>query len=238
MTHRLFTLPKAVVFDANAALVSGAKANFYVAGTLTRQNTFTDAALSIASANPVVADANGVLDPIFLDSSLNYKVDVTDSLDVSLPGYPVDNVNTDDPILGGVIRSIRLRIQPGATPATNINCSDISGSSNRGFNTPSITSATDLAASGTSGSFSLDANGQALTIDFTETVLGIISAGSMQHDVNSSSTTELYYHDITVVSGNLQFVAAKRGTTSAVDLRTILDAGDIWDVQIAFVTNS
>ena len=92
MSEQLFTLPQVVVFDTNAALVSGAKANFYIAGTLTRQNTYTDSALTTPHANPVVADGNGLLDPIYLDATLNYKVDVTDPLDSSLEGYPVDNL--------------------------------------------------------------------------------------------------------------------------------------------------
>ena len=92
MSEQLFTLPRVIVFDSNAALVSGAKANFYIAGTLTRQNTFTDSALTTPHANPVVADANGVLAPIYLDAVLNYKVDITDTLDVSLSGYPIDNL--------------------------------------------------------------------------------------------------------------------------------------------------
>ncbi|KKL45439.1 hypothetical protein LCGC14_2355670, partial [marine sediment metagenome] len=74
------------------ALEVGNRGNFYIAGTLTRQNTFTDSALTVASSNPVVADGNGLLDPIYLDATLNYKVDVTDSLDSSLEGYPVDNL--------------------------------------------------------------------------------------------------------------------------------------------------
>ena len=92
MSEQLFTLPRVIVFDTNAALVSGAKANFYIAGTLTRQNTFTDSALTVAHANPVVADGNGVFAPIYLDATLNYKVDITDSLDSSLADYPVDNL--------------------------------------------------------------------------------------------------------------------------------------------------
>ena len=92
MSEQLFTLPRVIVFDTNAALVSGAKANFYIAGTLNRQNTYTDSALTTPHANPVVADGNGVFAPIYLDATLNYKVDITDSLDSSLADYPVDNI--------------------------------------------------------------------------------------------------------------------------------------------------
>ena len=92
MSATLFKLPKVIAFDADGALMSGAKANFYITGTSTRQNTYTDKALSVAHDNPVVADGNGVFAPIYLDDTLNYKVDITDSLDASLTGYPVDDI--------------------------------------------------------------------------------------------------------------------------------------------------
>ncbi len=92
MAATLFKLPKVIVFDTNAALESGAKANFYITGTSTRQNTYTDKALTTPHDNPVVADANGVFAPIYLDDTLNYKVDITDALDASLSGYPVDDL--------------------------------------------------------------------------------------------------------------------------------------------------
>jgi len=67
-------------------------ADFFISGTTTRQNTFTNETLGTAHTNPVVADGNGIFPPIYLDDTLNYKVDVTDSLGDSLPGYPVDNL--------------------------------------------------------------------------------------------------------------------------------------------------
>ena len=94
MAATLFKLPKVIVFDSSAALESGAKANFYITGTSTRQDTYTDKALTTPHDNPVVADGNGVLAPIYLDDTLNYKVDVTDSLNSSLAGYPVDDLAT------------------------------------------------------------------------------------------------------------------------------------------------
>ena len=87
----LFTLPKVLALDTNVAGEAAAKLNFYAAGTSTRQDTYTDSALSVAHDNPVEADANGSFAPIFLQAAA-YKVDLTDSADISLPGYPVDNV--------------------------------------------------------------------------------------------------------------------------------------------------
>jgi hypothetical protein len=92
MAALLFYIPKAIPLDSNGALLSGAKANFFISGTTTRQDTFNAKTLNVAHPNPVVADGNGVFPPIYLDDTLNYKLDLTDSTDVSLPGYPVDNL--------------------------------------------------------------------------------------------------------------------------------------------------
>jgi len=94
MAAQLFYIPKAIPLDATGDVVSGAEANFFISGTTTRQDTFNSVALSSAHANPVVADGNGVFPPIYLDDSLNYTLDLTDSLGASLAGYPVDNLAT------------------------------------------------------------------------------------------------------------------------------------------------
>lgn len=61
----------------------GAKIYFRQTGTSTPQNTYTDADLSVAHSNPVVADAEGYFDPIYLDPSLpNYRVIHTDGSNV------------------------------------------------------------------------------------------------------------------------------------------------------------
>jgi len=91
MAATIFVLPKSIAWQASV-VQSGAKANFFISGTSTRQNTFSDFALSVAHANPVVADGNGLFAPIYLDDTLNYKLDLTDSDDISLTGYPVDNI--------------------------------------------------------------------------------------------------------------------------------------------------
>lgn len=59
--------------DANANPLSGATWTFYATGTTTLQSVYTTAALSVAHANPVVADAGGKFAPIYLDGSLTYR---------------------------------------------------------------------------------------------------------------------------------------------------------------------
>ena len=87
----LFQLPKAVPISSGNGY-SGAKAYFYQSGTTTPITTYTTAALSVAHANPVVADANGVFAPIFIDESVNesYKLKLNTSSDVLI--YEVDSL--------------------------------------------------------------------------------------------------------------------------------------------------
>lgn len=54
------------VFDGNGNPVPGAKATFYNSGTTTLQTVYTDAALSVPHPSPVVADAYGVMPPVFM----------------------------------------------------------------------------------------------------------------------------------------------------------------------------
>lgn len=91
MSGPLFQLPKVVPLSTTGGLLAGAKLNFYAASTSTRQNTYQDAALTTPHANPVVADANGVFAPIYLDPALgDYKTVLTTSADVVI--YTVDNI--------------------------------------------------------------------------------------------------------------------------------------------------
>jgi len=90
--------PLIQVADVTGAAYAGAKANFYVAGSSTRANTYTTRTVGSAgtpNANPVEADANGRFPAIFLDPDVIYKVDITNSADVSIPRYPIDNVQVE-----------------------------------------------------------------------------------------------------------------------------------------------
>lgn len=88
-----FVMPRQTIYDANGAPVSGAKLYFYVAGTSSPQDTYSDEALSIPNTNPVIADAAGRFGPIFLQG-LSYKVTVTDSDEVQ--------IWTEDPYDGSI----------------------------------------------------------------------------------------------------------------------------------------
>lgn len=83
--------------DANGVPVSGARLRTYDEGTTTPVTTYSDAALSVAHAFPVLADSSGVFPPVFVAAG-DYKISVTTPADVELPGSPVDNVQVLDEV--------------------------------------------------------------------------------------------------------------------------------------------
>lgn len=136
-----------------------------------------------------------------------------------------------------IIRSTRFFVEPGTTPGTDIDVTTNDGGG-RSYNSPSITNATDLADSASSGSWSLNAGSTILTLDITEDIIGTLAVSIIIHNINSSSTTEMYFVDPTVVGSNMNFTIRQRGGTSAVDWRTIMDAGDRVDIMVSYITSS
>jgi hypothetical protein len=89
----LFTLPRIVALSSTNQLLPGAKLTFSISGTSTLQNVYTDEDLTVPHSNPVIADGAGAFGPIYLDPALpSYRVLLTDSDDVTQPGYPIDDV--------------------------------------------------------------------------------------------------------------------------------------------------
>lgn len=89
---QLFTGPQFVALSALNTPLPGAKLTFTQTGTSTPQNVYQDLALTVPHANPVVANGAGVFAPIYLDPSLpSYRVLLTDSSNVTQPGYPIDD---------------------------------------------------------------------------------------------------------------------------------------------------
>jgi hypothetical protein len=89
---QLFTLPKAVRVDSTGAPYAGAKINFYLTGTTTPTNTYTDSARATPSSNPVVAGSDGQFAPIYLDPAITYRAYITDTDDVLIDD--VDPIGT------------------------------------------------------------------------------------------------------------------------------------------------
>lgn len=82
----IVALPR--VTDANGDSQSGALAYFYQTGTTTPVTVYTDEALSVAHAAPVVADAGGYFDQVFYGGATAVKAVVKTSAGVTL--YTLD----------------------------------------------------------------------------------------------------------------------------------------------------
>jgi len=77
---RLFYTPKLVRVNSAGVPYVSARANFFLTGSTTKTDTYTDSDLATASANPVIADSTtGQFAPIYLDPTITYRCVLTDS---------------------------------------------------------------------------------------------------------------------------------------------------------------
>lgn len=88
-------LPKPYQLDTGSNLRAGAKAYWYVTGTSTPKNTYSDFAMTTPNTNPVIADANGIFPVMFLATDQRYRITLRDSADVL--------IYTQDDIAGPVV---------------------------------------------------------------------------------------------------------------------------------------
>lgn len=78
--------------DGNSEVYASAKLYFYLSGTTTPTDTYSDSALTTPNTNPVVASANGLFGNIYLDPSKTYKAVLKTSADVTV--FTVDPVSS------------------------------------------------------------------------------------------------------------------------------------------------
>lgn len=88
----IFNMPWTQAFDSAGNTLAGAKLYFYEAGTSTPQDVYSDAELTTALSNPVVADGGGRFVPIYL-ADTNYKVALYTAEDVLI--WTADNIGTE-----------------------------------------------------------------------------------------------------------------------------------------------
>lgn len=87
----LFNQPWQQVFDSSGNTLPGAKLYFYAAGTSTPAVVYADVGLGTPLSNPVVANAGGRFQPIYLDDGM-YKAVLKTSDDVLI--WTADNIQT------------------------------------------------------------------------------------------------------------------------------------------------
>ena len=106
-----FVLPFADV-GSGITPSSGAKLFFTITGTNTDLDTFSDAGLTTANANPVVADSTGVFSDIFLGNTSSYKVILKDKNNVQIweadPVSPSEIITQADSVSDAMARDLTL----------------------------------------------------------------------------------------------------------------------------------
>lgn len=102
---QLFHLSGQTLVDGNGAPYAAAKMYTYETGTTTPKATYSNAGLTSANANPVVADANGRFPDVYLTAG-RFKILLTTSADVT--------IDTLDPV-DGTSQLITASSAPGTT---------------------------------------------------------------------------------------------------------------------------
>lgn len=112
-TGVLLPMPRLQEVDGNGAPLALATLDVYLAGTVTPTDSYSDAGLTTANANPVVADANGRFGAIFLNPALAYKVVLKNAAGTTI--YTADNLTDYGAQLAAFLRPCngRLTLESG-----------------------------------------------------------------------------------------------------------------------------
>ena len=82
--------PQQFLIPSSGLLASGYKVFSYVAGTTTKQNTYTDSTMASANTNPIVLNSYGMpANGIYLDPTLPYKLVLASPTDTDPPVSPL-----------------------------------------------------------------------------------------------------------------------------------------------------
>lgn len=224
----------------------GFGANITVVGTVDGINVGVDVAANTVHSSGDGTDHSRVIDNTgsIIANINNIAVNSSElqtKAPLASPALTGDVTVDDNYVLEGdsdgknIVRKIQLQVANGATPGTNI---DITKSTTQGraYNAPTITDANDLAKSGSSGSYSLSANGENLTLDLTETVHTVLSVGVISDDLNDGGGGGYYVHTL-VINGNIQLMVEKSGNTTNLDWTDVTNTGsDFIIFDITFMT--
>jgi hypothetical protein len=124
-------------FDPNnsGAPLVGGKLFTYVAGTSTKQATWTDSTQSVQNNNPIILDSNGVAN-VWLDPTLLYKFVLSPANDTDPPNSPLRSVDNISPLLSAAALTPAI-VGPGLYPKTATEVS--AGVTIVNFNYPPLT---------------------------------------------------------------------------------------------------
>lgn len=171
-TGQVMPPPKFTAYDANGDPCNGCKLFAYVAGTTTKQDTYTSSTLGTPNANPVVLDSAGRA-TVFLDSTDSYKFVLAPASDTDPPAAPIWTVdNVVGPFSGVVsITAASTRgLQISRTSAEAGLSIASSGGSGKTYGIASTTSGALLIRDDADGSPNIAISGNDVTTTATGTV--------------------------------------------------------------------
>lgn len=126
MARQLFDIGIFSVLSSGAAIGVGWKLNFYTGGTTNRITTYNARTAGSANANPIVADASGRFDEIWIEEGQTIKWVLTDENDSSAGLPTVDNflissapATVDAGLVTFLAGSAALPIANGGTASTS-----------------------------------------------------------------------------------------------------------------------
>ena len=141
--------------------------------------------------------------------------------------HPVEGYTTGR----NVIRNVVISIVPGGTPGTNINVTDLSEI--RGFNSPTITPATNLANGGSSGSFNITSN--SLRFDPGESFAGVLAGYVNYMDTVSDKH---YSIDFLTTSDTMNLALWEHGTGSNTGILSAVSTGATLQIHIMYMSTT
>lgn len=117
---QIFTLPSQQALDSSARALSGAKLYFFLTGTSTPTDAYSDSSLATPIANPLTADSGGTFAQFFLDPDVTYRIVKKSSAGVTLQTWDPANedVLSSDRIAANLDSLVRTsaEISAGVTP--------------------------------------------------------------------------------------------------------------------------
>lgn len=92
MVNRVFVPPPNRAIGEDGTPVPEARLYVYLTGTNTQVPVYSGSDLGSQLSQPIVADSDGVFEPMWTGSTSLLRLLMTDEDDVPLPGYPMDDV--------------------------------------------------------------------------------------------------------------------------------------------------
>lgn len=237
------TISKPFTFSAGAVIIASQHNSDFdtvynlVNGTLDGTNLASNAAIAdtqlnaITTAGKVSGAAMTSLSSIPSGAGSVPMVNLIPNSNYFIEGYATGR---------NVLRQFYVSVVAGGTPGTNITFSPATDAANA-FNMGSLTTGTNVAKNSSGGSFALSTDGQTVTITAAETVVGILHYSFQRHVVKNASTTagDIFFIDISVVTGKISLKFRRTGSNSTLDLTTILTtAGDELGIHITYLSST